>query len=105
MELFFAPKQAYQNAVDISTDLINPEEFDVTLILEWIKLFKIDLEQFYNQDEGIVIFNVVDYYISFKFDIYEDGLNITDIDCTDDRMNKNALIEYFKENNNHLHIN
>lgn len=106
MDLHFIPKQAYINAL-ISTEAkaVNAEDFEIEVLLEWIKLFQIDIEQFDVYEDYYITFNVVDYYITINIHIVDiDSIVINDIDCTDDRLNHAVIAEYFKENNNHLEI-
>ena len=99
MELYFVPKQAYQNALNATkADAVNAKDFEIAVLLEWIKLFEIDL------NDDMVIFNVVDYYIRIDYEVYDDYIYITQIDCTDESINHFNIRENFQENNS-IHIN
>jgi hypothetical protein len=103
-DLFEVPKKAYINALN-TTDkkFIIAEDFEIQVLLEWIKLHELNL--WYFDEDTYITFNVTDYSITFYFDVIDaDTLAFMCIDCTDDRLNQIVLLEYFRENNKHLNF-
>lgn len=103
IDLFYVPKQAYLNALKLTdAETVNATEFEIDVLLEWIKLYKIDVFS----EQSLVTFNVVDYFITIQYHLCMDAdtVRVHAVDCTDNTVSKYDIVEYFKKNNEHLFI-